>query len=602
MRLFVRFCGLALLCGLLIAARAVAQEPAEPDPRLSKTVTLSETGVTLAAALAKASELTGVTMKTDPDSRQWKVRDLPLSLRLKDVPASGFQVQLGKLLDLRWTRTGQAPNWTYTLWQDANARSREAKALTAAQDAKLATAEAKWRKITDAISAAGGMSAADLEKQGASKPFLKFLSQNEFGKSYAGLMSGLAGAALPSLAAGETFRAPYSSLPRSVQQNVQGFVNGLNSFASMAGGGAQASAPGNWQAMTVMIRPMPANVGQGVLDRLGMLGFIQIDGGGSSGEGRPPIPMVFPIVDPSSEIASMIGTGAERIANGENPRDVMRDMGPKAGQVARTAAEAPPAAETAQKAASKAPNDPRLQKEVEIKAAKGGDLTAALDTISEKTTLAIIAEGWKYSGVNIKEDKGPAADVLDRLTAAIGAEWELDGGSIRIRAKDWAARRAAMVAAEDLGYWKSRVDANGNIGLDDLALMAGSYSDEQIARIRESDEKVRSATFYLTVPPWRPALRFYGMLSEQQAAQARTGQGLDVSSLSREQRDGLAGAVEQWGSKAQADVLVAGSRIRVKEDGGTTYLVVPGEGEEGVDIPLVRKRTAPEETKAQPVN
>ena len=75
-----------------------------------------------------------------------------------------------------------------------------------------------------------------------------------------------------------------------------------------------------------------------------------------------------------------------------------------------------------------------------------------------------------------------------------------------------------MVAAEDLGYWTSRVDANGNIGRDDLALMAGSYSDEQIARIRESDEKMRSATFYLTVPPWRQALRFYGMLSEQQAA------------------------------------------------------------------------------------
>lgn len=585
-----------------MAARAAAQEPAEPDPRLSKTVTLSETGVTLAAALAKASELTGVTMKTDSDSRQWKVRDLPLSLRLKDVPASGFQAQLGKLLDLRWTRTGQAPGWTYTLWQDANARSREAKALTAAEDAKLATAEAKWRKITDAISAAGSMSAADIEKQGASKPFMKFLSQNEFGKSYAGLMSGLAGAALPSLAAGETFRAPYSSLSPSLRQNVQGFVNGLNSFASMAGGGARASAPGNWREMTVTIRPMPANAGQGVLDRLGMLGFIQIEGGSSSGEGRRSMPMVFPIVDPSSEIASMIGTGAERIANGENPRDVMRDMGPKAGQAARTAAEAP-AEQTAQQAASKAPDDPRLQKEVEIKAAKGSDLTAALDAISEKTALAIVADGWKYSGVNIKEDKGAAADVLDRLTAAIGAEWELDGGFIRIRAKDWAARRAAMVAAEDLSYWKSRVDENGNIGLDDLALMAGSYSDEQIARIRESDEKMRSATFYLTVPQWRQALRFYGMLSDQQAAQARTGQGLDVSSLSRAQRDGLAGVVEQWGSKVQADVMAAGSRIRVKEDGDTTYLVVPGEGEEeGVDIPLVRKRTAPEETKAQPVN
>ena len=159
-----------------------------------------------------------------------------------------------------------------------------------------------------------------------------------------------------------------------------------------------------------------------------------------------------------------------------------------------------------------------------------------------------------------------------------------------------------MVAAEDLSYWKSRVDENGNIGLDDLALMAGSYTDEQIARIRESDAKMRSAMLHLTVPEWRQALRFYGMLSEQQAAQARAGQGLDVSSLSREQRDGLAGAVEQWGGKVQADVLAAGSRIRVKEDGGTTYLVVPRAGEEGVDIPLARKRPAPEETEAQPVD
>ena len=93
-------------------------------------------------------------MKTDPTAASGRFRDIPLSLRLKDVPASDFPGAAWQAARSSLDRTGQAPV-DYTLWQDANARSREAKALTAAEDAKLATAEAKWRKITDAISAAG---------------------------------------------------------------------------------------------------------------------------------------------------------------------------------------------------------------------------------------------------------------------------------------------------------------------------------------------------------------------------------------------------------------------------------------------------------------
>jgi len=114
-------CALAVLCLLLPIADCRAQGSASdasvPDPRLSSKITLSETRVSVEDLLRKASEKAGVVMQPSSQKRYWKVREMPVSVYVKDMTVREFQAQLSKLLDLQWARAGEEGKWTYTLWQ-----------------------------------------------------------------------------------------------------------------------------------------------------------------------------------------------------------------------------------------------------------------------------------------------------------------------------------------------------------------------------------------------------------------------------------------------------------------------------------------------------
>lgn len=581
MTFFVR-CAAGVVCVLAAfgLCAGAAEEP-EVDARLSKAVTLEGGPLTLEAALARLTEVSGVTLRADPDSRQWKVSELPVMLSLRDVPLKDAQAQIARLLDLRWARSGAGPAWTYTIWQDANAREREAKALVTGEEQRIAEATGKWTSITDAISAASSMSASDLDKEAATKPFLKFVTGNEFGRAYGGLLTGVTPAAVPALAAGEMFRAPYRSLPRAARENVRTFVKGMGWFMAKVANLPETSEPSNWDSTSVVIRPIPAGADRGVMDRLGLVGFMMVEGASVAGPGGSSIPMAFPIVRPDSEMGTLIATAALRLESGANPGQVMRDIGSQAGEAARRTAAAPPAAEAWSQMGAAAAPDPRLLKEIELKDEAAATLDAGLNSIAAQTGLPVYAEGWSYRDA-AKADKGKAIEVLERICTRIGAEWVLEGGALRIRAKDWAARRAAMVSSQDLAYWKSRLGTDGDLTLSDLAAIAAGYTPEQIAHLRSSSEGLRAATRDLAVPERRGALRLYGLLSQQDLALARSDEGLSAAAAGGSARDVLAGIAAEYGIREDE------ARVRVVEEDGASYLELSGASRDAVRIALKR--------------
>ncbi|MCC6484819.1 MAG: hypothetical protein IT209_08240 [Armatimonadetes bacterium] len=598
-----RALSVAFIASLLVICASVssaAETERQQDLRLSKTITLSETHALLDDLLKKASEESGVTMRADQETKAWKIRELPVSVEVKDATVQEFQAQLARLLDLRWARSGREGEWVYTIWQDRNSRDREARELQSKQDEQLEKVTAQWQEIADGLKAL--MSPHDKTSQeqagGKNDPeqdFGKFVSQDPFGKAYGSLVSALASSAVPSVAAGEPFRVPYNQLTPAQQSSLQFFATGMNYFHSKLGNKTDSTAfDGDWSKTSLVMRPMPSGPGHAVMDQIGFAGTLEVSGVGAGGR------MGFPIVTPGSPMAALITKAVNRFAQGEDPRTVVQQIGTEIGEAVQTINRETAARELAE---TPAPTDPRLLTEVEIDPKDISDAAAALKPVVEKAHIDIYAEAWNQPDRKAAKDKGTAKKVIAGVSSTFGMTWDYSAGAARLKADDWAQRRAAMVAQADKKYWADLAKKNGGLNLEELAQIAQSYSQEQLMGLLMSDQTLSASGWALVTTERRSAVLFYGSLPESQIERLRS-TGLSALGLSPQERSSLDAVLIARGISAR-DFFVPGALVKLLEAPDTgTKLVLSYPPDKTQEIDLTRPVKAPpappeQETRGQ---
>ncbi len=580
---------------MALALPTLAQDDAKPTPdsRLQKTVTISATHILLSELLAKVEQQTGVSLKADTESKAWKVRELPVSVEVKDATLEDFQRQLAKLLDLRWARSGAEGGWVYTLWQDKNARGREASALTASAVTQQQKVEKQWTAIGDELAKLAEMTPEEINQAAKDNPFIDFISTNPFGKAYGNLLSSLAPAALPDITSGQPFRAPYDSLSSGQQKAVQTYMNGMTEIQRrMTKKNQGETFSGDWAKTAVVFRPMPQGPGHQIVDKLGLIGFLEVSGAGDAGKFN------FPIVEPKSQMASLVAKGFAKVQSGQSVDSVMKDVGTAIDEFLRTSTDR----EATSGAEGKSPTDqldPKLLAGVDLKPKTPTDVGAALADLTEKPGINIYAESWKQPGMSIRPDKGTAAEVITRASKSFGMTWDYEPSSARIRADNWAERRAAMVSQESIKYWTDLIDKKGALNLDDLAAMAGEFTREQMMTLMTSEEKIASNAWPLIAPDRRTAILFYASLPTDQAKRLRSAQGLSVNGLSGDVRASLLSVVQARGISAD-DFFVDGATVRLTETSEAgAKMVFAYPPDKTTEITLLRPAPAPKPAPAK---
>ena len=266
------------------AGAALAQETATPapDPRLQKQLTLSGVRMTLDGILKEASAQSGVLMRADVEKKAWKTRELPISLQVNHVTVESFQKQLAKLLDLRWVRAGVEGKWTYTIWQDKNAREREARAAQALTDERANRLVQTWADAAARIERAAQMSPEELARSGLADDFTKFTSQDQLGRPYAQLVASLAPAAMPRIVNGRDYTVPFQQLSQGQRQAAQQFagaMQGLISRLSPNTSRASALESVDWTQVPVVMRGGADGGTDEQARRMGLIGLLQLKGG-----------------------------------------------------------------------------------------------------------------------------------------------------------------------------------------------------------------------------------------------------------------------------------------------------------------------------------
>jgi hypothetical protein len=112
----------ALSAGLCLTGAAAAQTEGAlaDDPRLDQKTTLKLQKAPLSEVTAALGRAAGVTLQVTPDTA-----DEPALVHVTDQPAREVMRQLARHFGYRWSRSGQAGEYRYELYQDLNARQAE---------------------------------------------------------------------------------------------------------------------------------------------------------------------------------------------------------------------------------------------------------------------------------------------------------------------------------------------------------------------------------------------------------------------------------------------------------------------------------------------
>lgn len=564
------------------AGSALAQDPSEasrkPDPRMSNRFSLTATGVTVQELMRQASEASGVTMAPSAQDRYWQVREMLVSVAVKDVSVAEFQNQMEKLLDYSWSRTGSEPRWTYVMWQTAGASDREIAARTAVEREHQNKLQQGWQSNADLLSEAlsGG------KPEGIDPEVLAYVQNDPMGRPLAELLTALAPQIIPTLGSAEPFEMNFSRLAPAQQQNVQNFTSAMGElFWQMSGREGPAEAPEvNWNQVVVSVGQMPGEALHMAGADMGFLGMIQVRGEGLR------MPFMFPLMDPTSEVARLMANSFNRMRAGEKPETVMQQVGEQFMAAMQKPREQPEV--VAEEL------DPRLLKEVEIEAKQPKDPGAAAAELAEKAGLDIYSEAWKRPMMPATFDgkqSGTVKELLDRIGAAFSAEWEFDDGAVRFKAQQWPQMRAAMVPQEDIAYWKDYIKKHGQLSMQDLVDMVKLYSEEQVMTLMQ-EEGLSNQMVTLFMPESRAGIEFYALLGQAGQSTASGENGLPLHALSRAQSEKLASALKARGVQAQ-DVFVPGAALRLVESPNRTLIRIEYPPEKHLDMVLRRGPDGP---------
>lgn len=546
-------------CTGLLAADLDAQTP--PDPRLDQKVTLSVDHAQLDSALKQLSDKTKVAFKAGSNDRDWRVREQHVTIRVKEMPLKSVMEQITKLLGFRVTRGGKAGEWDYLFWQDKKARDLEEDMVASAKEAAAQRSQKMRQGAIDDAEKALNMSQDDALKLKDKDPWLAYMGGTTAGRGFSQIMSALGGSSptdLDLMLRGKRMSLSFDGMSAGIGSAAAATTQGGIFGALRRGAPGMPNIPPS--GMTIMPIGDMGGAGAGMLG-FGGMAFItgKIPGMGST-PGNPfgdSIPMsMFPICKSDSLIGKAFGKMLFALDDGASLQDAMgkiqSDMTSDPDFLANAVARESVTEQNP-------PTDPELTREVELAGVfkdyklvqdpkkMKEDQAKAIDEIARATGYTMMVESFNTSlpiTLFLKAGKQPVWKILAGLEKG-GYTWTKDGGVLRVRPEDWALLRSYAIPEDFMTMCRTTLTKQGAFGLDDLAYIATSLSDDQIQNtlIAEPDLTMAVATLATPIMGGREVLRVYGSLNAQQKASLTSPQGLRFAQFNAPQWDRLSALI-----------------------------------------------------------
>ncbi len=550
---------LCLWLPLSCPAQFATPHSSEQDPA-QKPITLAEANVSLEELVRKASGSSGVRMTVDSRESAWAIRELRVAAFAYGIPVSHFQAQIAKLLDLKWTKSGDDSAPLYTLRQDAAALARQQQALKTLKEKPLADVRSDYAGLREKVSRAARMSPDELQKAYQDDPWLQLAVADEFGKAYVGIVelaSGLAASVSPYNMDGTVVGMPISELPLKQQHIVHDFHAQMRAFAErVAPGHAPEQSDVDWSKATLNFTTRGVD-GPDIEGAFAGMFEVQAPGMHDS---------EFPVFSTTGEVGKTFARAILRVNAGEDPQIIEQEMQQffedyqqraKLGQLSGEG-DIPAAG-----SASPGERPAVLDREIDFSAGEEGQPREMLDNIARQAPLFVFSEVWPFGdgGMPPLVGKTKLATALGAFSRGLKLGSELDGSVLRLKSKDWASLRAGMVPVKDIDAWRKRARERNGLPLDDLAYIAKHYTLEQIEGGFAGVHELQGIGM-LRDPRIRAALLFYGELPAS-TLRAAEGGGIPVLSLGRAAQDRLADMLSMYGRDPRV-FLAPGSGLTIE--------------------------------------
>jgi len=512
---------------LLVIPTAVQALDLKADSRLEVKVSLSMGNATLESVLQALSQKTGVPMAAGQKSEEWQVREMPVNVFVKDVPAWEVMEHLSKLTDFVWSAVGEGDSKGYRLWQDLKARQVQAEEKDKRVRALQAERTRRGVQNLESLARLSRATPKEIEAMAEKDPAAFLFATRPGFKAVPVIIASLTPEQQLRATTKEGLRIPYKDLPDPVKTAVRDMGAGLLDLIKKL---APQEVPAitkepDWEKTALVIKA-PDYEQVGVIgENIPVTGEMRIEGDESSILSA----MSLPIFDTSSSFGKLIGQALTQISEGApivNLQVMMQEEFAKI--VAKDITESSPA-----------PSDPELEKKIKWEVKGWSSQDKELKALHEASGLNIIADGLpqpQMQGPSIAAAMGqeaPVYQILNRFKVLFGLDWQKDGSVIRMRDRDWAKKRDWLIPRSMLDRWKAKAKTDEGIRIGELIEMAGLSEDQsKYGLLAERDLLYYSL---LVNDNTRPLLKLLGSLTSEQAKALESGEKLAIDSLSAEQ-------------------------------------------------------------------
>ncbi|HET6456865.1 MAG TPA: hypothetical protein VFI02_20900 [Armatimonadota bacterium] len=135
---------LIFLILLILPLISTAEEKPAADPRLLQPVTTESTGKRLYSVVDEISKATGVTIRCGNDSKDWRVRDIPVAVCTHELPLGVLLQSLADCTHLYLTREEGADGVSYQIWGNEEHQKYVDEYMKQARAHRLAMAAWGW--------------------------------------------------------------------------------------------------------------------------------------------------------------------------------------------------------------------------------------------------------------------------------------------------------------------------------------------------------------------------------------------------------------------------------------------------------------------------
>ena len=564
---------LAAIIALLPAApfAAVPQNEAVfkgDDPRLQQQVNYTARGITVAEALARLTQSTAVVMDAGRDRDDWTVRDCKVIVHVTDIKLADLMQEIASIFRFHWSRDGEAPKWTYRLWQDKQQRDEEESLRQAAEDANTKQLREKRENALSDLVNLGSLSAADAESLKSTDPWRYILATEPLGSDVARFLSAFSEARNAFI---QGFEAgfPVSQLSPDLQAAVRRIAVSYDSLTRSIGVSEDHSdLLARFDKLQITINRAFTGRADDILSK-SLLGRISIGAGSEF--------IDVPLFDPSSAMGKALGTAIVRLQSGAPKEEVAK-------QLETAIAEAVRSTSVKHESGRDMSSDPALRRSIRLfEVDTVASLPMTLESLALNSKMNVISDYFASDAAPaVRAGEKPLGEQLEVIAAAYGSNWEKAGGTLRFRDKQWFEKRAWQVPEVWVTYWIERGKLNEGFLLQDL-VQIGNLRDDQIDHTIMANRQLIGYGAGDAARN-RRILRFYASLDEDQHKSMSSGQ-LLASSLDDAQWEALRTALATKGA-AYAAAQKGSQVIKLTQTGTSpaeyTFTYYPGDNEPAV--------------------